>query len=512
MSGNSANNKRIVKNTSYLYIRTFITMAISIYTSRIVLDALGVEDYGIYNVVGGFVAMLSMFMNSLSASSQRFFAYEMGQSNPQLKKIFSVIISVHVIIAFTILLFFETIGLWFLNCKMNISSERMFAANWVFQCSVLSFVINMVSIPYLASIIAHEKMGAFAFISIYEAIAKLALAYSLTVMGYDKLIAYAIGMLLIAVSLRLIYSWYCHGKFSECRFSLMYDKVLYRKLLSFTGWNVFGASAGILNTYGINILVNLFFDVTLNAARGIADQVSHAVNAFAGNFTMALNPQITKNYSTGNYSYMVQLIYRGAKYSAFLLWIISLPILIQVDFILDLWLVEVPLHAPMFVRLAILYSICNALSLTLYYGILATGNIKGYHIIVTSINLMAFPICYVAFSLGMDAEWGYWSAIIAMLLSLIGRIYMLHRQLRQFTLLGYLKGTLIKVIFVVALSFICASFINNLFDGTNFKIFVMITSLSLLLNMAFIYVVGLDSMERTILNRSLGKYYSIIFK
>ncbi len=510
--GINANNKRIAKNTGYLYIRTFVTMAISIYTSRVVLDALGVENFGIYNVVGGFVAMLSMFVNSLSASSQRFFAYEMGQSHPQLKKMFSVTISVHVIIAFAILLFFETIGLWFLNCKMNISPERMFAANWVFQCSVLSFVINMVSIPYLASIIAHEKMGAFAFISIYEATAKLTLAYSLTVMGYDKLIAYAIGMLLIAVSLRLIYSWYCHRKFPECRFSLMYDKVLYRKLLSFTGWNVFGASAGILNTYGINILVNLFFDVTLNAARGIADQVSHAVNAFAGNFTMALNPQITKNYSTGNYCYMVQLIYRGAKYSAFLLWIIGLPILIQVDFILDLWLVEVPLYAPMFVRLAILYSICNALSLTLYYGILATGNIKGYHIIVTTINLMAFPICYVAFYMGLGAEWGYWAAIIAMLLSLFGRIFMLHRQLRQFSILGYLNNTLIKVILVVVLSFLCVSFINSISNGTTFLNLAMMTSLSLLINMVIIFIVGFDSMERAILYKSLEKYYSLIVK
>ena len=240
--------------------------------------------------------------------------------------------------------------------------------------------------------------------------------------------------------------------------------------------------------------------------------MSHAVNAFAGNFTMALNPQITKNYSTGNYCYMVQLIYRGAKYSAFLLWIIGLPILIQVDFILDLWLVEVPLYAPMFVRLAILYSICNALSLTLYYGILATGNIKGYHIIVTTINLMAFPICYVAFYMGLGAEWGYWAAIIAMLLSLFGRIFMLHRQLRQFTILGYLKNTLIKVILVVVLSFLCVSFINSISNGTTFLNLAMMTSLSLLINMVIIFIVGFDSMERAILYKSLEKYYSLIVK
>lgn len=504
--GINANNKRIAKNTGYLYIRTFITMAISIYTSRIVLDALGVEDYGIYNVVGGFVAMLSMFMNSLSASSQRFFAYEMGQSNPRLKKVFSVTISVHVIIAFTILLFFETIGLWFLNCKMNISPDRMFAANWVFQCSVFSFVINMVSIPYLASIIAHEKMGAFAFVSIYEAVAKLALAYSLTVMGYDKLIAYAIGMLLIAVSLRLIYSWYCHGKFSECRFSLMYDKVLYRKLLSFTGWNVFGASAGILNTYGINILVNLFFDVTLNAARGIADQVSHAVNAFAGNFTMALNPQITKNYSTGNYSYMVQLIYRGAKYSAYLLWLFSLPIILKVDYILGLWLVEVPPYAPLFVNLSVLYAICNALSLTIYYGILACGNIKAYHVVVTTINLTAFPLCYLTFYLGWGPEWGYLSSIIAMLLSLLGRIMMLNRQLPLFTLWGYIRYVLIRVLCVLGFSYIFAFFVFSYMPKVGNRLSVLQIVIAFIISAITIYVIGMERQERSFLMKAANAF------
>ena len=510
MTPNSINTKRIAKNTAFLYVRTFITMAISLYTSRVVLYALGVEDYGIYNVVGGFVAMLSMFVNSLSASSQRFFAYEMGQDIPQLPKIFSVTISVHLIITLAILLFFETIGLWFLNYKMNIVNERMTAANWVFQCSVFAFAINMISIPYLASIIAHERMGAFAFISIFEACAKLWLAYLLTDILSDKLIIYAVGMLFIALSLRLIYSWYCRTHFSECKFRFLYDKGLYKKLISFTGWNVFGASAGIFNTYGINILVNLFFDVTLNAARGVADQVSHAVNTFSGNFMMALNPQITKSYSAGNYDYMVQLIYRGAKYSVFLLWIISLPIIMQIDFILNLWLVEVPSFAPVFVNLAIIYAICNALSLTLYYGILATGNIKNYHIVVTIINLMAFPICFLAFYLNLSPEWGYWSAIIAMLLSLIGRIVMLHCQLPQFTFVGYVIYALFRVVCVMCITYMIAVLVNSLLVDNGFGMFICKTLLYLFINMITVYTIGLDSKERCSLLKAFRKI--IVYK
>ena len=312
---------------------------------------------------------------------------------------------------------------------------------------------------------------------------------------------YAIGMLLVALSLRAIYGIYCGVHFKDCRFKFLYDKQLYLHLFSFTGWNVFGASAGILNTYGINILVNLFFGVSMNAARGIADQVSHAVNHFSGNFTMALSPQITKSFSSGDYAYTSLLIYRGAKYSALLLWFFGLPVILQVDYILNLWLVEVPAYAPVFVNLALLYSLCNALSLTLYYGILATGDIKAYHIVVTTINLMAFPICYIAFTCGYGAEWGYLSAIVSMLLSLVARGIMLKRKLPMFTLWDYTKDAFIKVVAVMVITYLLLYPINHFGIVSGFIQLLLITAISVIVNGAIIYIIAIDASEKAMLKK-----------
>ena len=453
MNSNSTyNTKRIAKNTVYLYFRSIVVMLIGIYTSRVVLQILGVDDYGVYNVIGGFVAMFSILSASLVNASQRFISFEMGKENPQMSRLFCGTVSIHLFLALVVLVVFETFGIWFLNNQLNIAPDRLFAANWVFQCSVLTFCINLISVPYNASIIAHERMSVFAYISIYEAVAKLGIVFLLNVIGFDKLIVYAILMLSIAVSLRLIYGFYCSRHFEECKYHFVIDKALIKDVMGFTGWNFIGSAASILTTQGINILINLFFGVVLNAARGLAEQINQAINTFVNNFMTAMNPQITKSYAAGDYEYMNKLMARGAKYAALLFWFIALTFFVEADVILQIWLVEVPQYAAIFLRLTILCSVFQALSNTLYIGMLATGNIKKYQIVMGSIYISSFILCYVLFKIGLGPEFGYISTLTALFIALFVRMFLIREIISEFSIKTFFNQAILKSFAVIMLS------------------------------------------------------------
>ena len=295
------NSKRIAKNTLLLYIRTFITMAISLYTSRVILEVLGINDFGIYNVVGGFVGMFALISATLTSSTQRFITYELGKKDENhSQEIFSTAVLIHIIIALVIIVLAESVGVYFLNNQMNIPISRLTAANWVFQFSLITFVVNIISIPYNSTIIAHERMAAFAYITLIESILKLLIVYLLILSTFDKLIIYGALMLLVSLAIRIIYGVYCSKNFIECKFKLVKERFYYKQILGFSGWNIIGSSSVVLTNYGINILLNIFFGVAVNAARGITTQVDNALNQFVSNFVMALNPQITKSYASGN--------------------------------------------------------------------------------------------------------------------------------------------------------------------------------------------------------------------
>lgn len=318
MSTNSINNKRIAKNTLVLYVRMIVLMLVHLYTSRLILKVLGVDDFGIYNVVGGFVAMFSLISGSLSNAISRFITFELGKNNiVRLKEVFSSAVSVQILLALGIIFISEIIGIWFLNVKMNIPADRMIAANCVFQCSLLTFAINLISVPYNASIIAHERMTAFAYISILEVLLRLAVVLLLFVIGFDKLIAYAILLVLVATLIRLIYGFYCTRHFEECHYNFTFNKQLVKEMTSLASWNVLGASGNILNIHGVNLLMNLFFGIKVNAARGLAVQVNSAVSQFVTSFTTAVNPQITKSYAQNDLSYTFKLVMMSSKYSFF---------------------------------------------------------------------------------------------------------------------------------------------------------------------------------------------------
>ena len=405
-------------------------MAVSLYTSRVVLQALGVTDFGIYNAVGGIVAMFGIISNSLSSSISRFITFELGTGNTErLKTIFSTSIIIQLSIAIIIILLAETLGIWFLNTQMTIPSDRMTAANWVFQFSILTFAINLVSVPYNALIIAHERMSAFAYISILEAFCKLGIAFLIMASPIDKLTYYAALMMISAIIIRFAYSIYCKRHFSESKFHFIFDKNITKEMYGFAGWNFIGASSAILRDQGGNILLNIFFGPVANAARGISMQVNNAVTSFVQNFTTAINPQIIKSYANGENTYLMNLLFKGSRFSFYLLTIISLPILIETQYILSLWLGTVPTHSDIFVQLIIAYSLNESISAPLVTAMLATGKIRNYQIIVGGLQMLNIPISYVCLKCGMPAESVFTVAIIISLICLTARLAMLKKMI-----------------------------------------------------------------------------------
>ena len=462
MTNTTENNKRIAKNTLLLYVRMLFMMAVSLYTSRVVLNALGVEDFGIYNVVGGVVAMFSVVSASLSSSISRFITYELGKGNQEnLNKIFSSAVTIQIGLAGIIILLAETIGIWFLNVKMNIPEIRMEAANWVFQFSILTFAINLISVPYNASIIAHEKMSAFAYISILEAIGKLAIAYLIVVSPMDKLIFYAILMCIVALIVRFTYGNYCKRHFSECTYHFIWDKQLLKQMFSFAGWNFIGASSVVLRDQGGNIIINLFCGPSVNAARSIAFQVSNTINQFVTNFMTALNPQITKSYATANKEYMMTLIFKGARFSFYMLLFISLPILINTHYLLELWLKIVPNHTASFVQLILIFAISESISHPLITAMLATGKIRNYQIIVGGLQMMNLPLSYIFLHFGFFPEIVIVIAIFISQCCLIARLLLL-RKMIGISIHQYIKKVYLNII-IVSITSTILPFIASLY-------------------------------------------------
>lgn len=390
------NNKRIAKNTLLLYLRMFFIMAVTLYTSRIILQALGVIDFGIYNVVGGVVAMFGFINGSLSNASSRFITYEIGKGiKEESKKTFNSIVTIHYLLAIVLFILAETIGLWFVENKLVIPAGRMTAAFWVYQSSVVSSIIMLASTPFNALIIAYEKMSAFAYISILEVVARLLIVVLLFIIPYDRLIIYAVLIVFVQLMIRLIYVIYCRKHFEESAYSLIWDKNKSYRILSYAGWTINGNIAYLGSTQGLNILLNMFFGPVVNAARGISVQVQSAVNQFFANFQVAVNPQITKTYAQGEIAYMHKLVLSSSRYSFYLMLLVSLPVLFQTDYILQLWLGQVPEHTVAFLRIMIVVGMNYSLSGPVVTAVRATGDIKKYQIIEGSLLLLIFPVAYI---------------------------------------------------------------------------------------------------------------------
>lgn len=398
------NSKRLAKNTVLLYFRQILIIAVSLYTVRVVLATLGAEDYGIYNVVAGVVTMFGFLSGAMASSSQRYFSYDLGKKDTEhLKTTFSVTFQIYLLIAFAVVLLAETLGIWFVNTKIVLPAERLTAANWIFQGAVVSFLLSLITTPYMASIIAHENMNIYAYVSIVEVVLKLAIVFLLKVLHYDKLIVYGILITLVSIINTAIYRFYCHKHYTECKISFLRDGKLFKEIISYSGWNLFGNIASVLKNQGINILLNLHFGAVVNAARGIASQVNSAVVSFSNNFSTALRPQIIKSYAANHKEETMRLVFRGCKFTFFLMYIFTLPLCLEMNNVLTLWLKNPPEYVVIFTQLVLIDALIDSISYSLMTLAQATGKIKLYQAIVGGILLFNLPASYVALHFGAPA-------------------------------------------------------------------------------------------------------------
>ena len=506
MTDTSANNKRIAKNTLLLYIRMFLMMGITLYTSRVVLQMLGVDDFGIYNVVGGIIVLFSFINNAMVASTQRFLNFELGRGNvEEAQKVFAASLNIYLIIVVIFMLLAETLGLWFLNRYINIPPERTVAANWVYQASLVATALNFVRMPYNAAIIAYERMSFYAYTSIIEAALKLGIVFLLYSFA-DKLIAYAWLVSVVALLILLMYVFFCRRVFFICRHhTFAYDKRRYTALVSFSGWSLFGSVANMGASQGVNILLNIFFGVFVNAAMGIANQVSGAIGLFVGNFQTAFNPQIVKSYASGEMERFINLILKASKYSYYLLFLIALPCFICCNEILQLWLGEVPLHAVSFCRLLIIFSLIDAIQGPLWMSAQATGKIKHYQLLMSCLILLNLPVTYVVLKLFPIAELGLIIRVSINIVTAVVRVVYL-KLLFPFPVIRYVKETVGTCIVVSVMSVLFPWLIYQNTDGLSQLCLTI--SASLVCTLVFIYIIGLSCSERQIVLNIIRRIFN----
>lgn len=404
------NSQRVAKNTLYLFIRMILVLIVGLYTSRIVLQVLGVEDYGIYNVVGSVVVFLNFLKMALTNATYRYLAIEIGKkSGHRLHEVYSMSINIHILLAIIVWIILECVGVWFLNYKLNIPPERMVAANWLFQFSLLSFCISIVQTPYNSNIIAHERMNFYAVVSIIETILKLAIVYLLLISPIDKLISYGVLQMFVAALVGIFYITYCNRTFTDCRYIHYWKTSLAKELVSYSGWSLLVNASDVIALQSMSIFFNLFFGVIANAAMGITQQVTSHLGAFLGNFTQSFNPQIIKSYAAKEYDYFMKLIFSSSKISFFLFLFIALPVVANIEFILTVWLGEYPENTPTFIRVIVFYSIFESTQHPFLNAVHATGRIKVHQIMMASLKLASIPVMY--FVLARGAE-GYWMLVV----------------------------------------------------------------------------------------------------
>lgn len=505
MTTSTENNKRIAKNTLFLYIRTLFVLVISLYMSRVILQVLGVNDYGIYQVIGGLVSMFGVLSTALSAAISRFITFEIGSGNKEkLYRVFSTGIIIQFIIASIVLLVAEVIAIWFIQTQMQIPKERMIAAQYVLHCSLITFCINLVCVPYNACIIAHEHMKAFAYISMLDVLLKLVVCFCIFISPVDKLIFYAVLLTIEAVIIRIIYSFYCHRHFEETRNKLIFDKVIFRDMLSFSGWNFFNNANGILSIQGVNMLINVFFGVTVNAARGIAVQVENAVLQFVNNFTVAINPQITKSYATGDMERMYSLVCRGAKFSYFAMLLMALPIVCEAEKILNIWLTVVPEHTVIFVQLSLVLGVFDCVGASGYTACAATGKMKRYALILTPIGLLEFPLTWVFFLMGAPVVSTYYLYIFIKFLVLMARLFLL-RDMVGLSPVVFIKNVFYPIVLTTLVAVLPSMLVIYFFPQSLWRLFVSVIVALSAVSFASLYV-GMTVGERQIIMERVYKF------
>ncbi len=481
-----------------------LLMIISLYTSRIIFKALGASDFGLYNVVAGFVMMLSFLNSAMSNATQRYLSYELAKKDIyKLKKVFCQIQILHYIIASIVFIIGEIIGVWFLNEIMNIPNDRYFAANVVFQCSLVSTVFSIISVPYNAMLIAHENMKIFAYLGILEAILKLLLCMVIYIVAYDKLIIYAICLMLVSVTLQIIYRLYCR-KYQETHFKYIIEKKILKEICGYATWSLCGSLATVANSQGINIIINIFFNTTVNAARGIAYQIDTVVRNFVSNFQTAMNPQIVKSFSLNDLDTMYKYIFWGSKLSFFILLILTVPLIYNLQYLLHLWLGEVPNETIIFTQLVLINSLIVSLSGILSIAAQATGKIKYYQITMGSLLLLNLPIAYILYQNKFPAYSVLIVSIIIEAILVFVRLMFLKKMI-QLKIIKYLLNVIKPTCICSILGFTICYYISLLIIGNSIISFITAAFIQVVITVLLIYSIGLTQNEQSIILNVIKK-------
>lgn len=508
MSEHISNNKRIAKNTMMLYIRMLLSVAVSLYTSRVVLNTIGVEDYGIYGVVGGVVAMFSFLNSSMSGATSRFLTFEMGQGNEQrLRDTFSSALIIHICIALIVFILAETVGLWFLYNKLVIPEGRIVAAHWVYQCSIISAMLTITQVPYNSLIIAHERMGVYAYIEILNVVLKLLIVYLLSVIVYDKLILYAVLVLFVSVVIMLIYRIYCRSNFKESRFYFILNKEVLKPMLSFTGWDFYGNMCVTARIQGSNFLINNFFGVIANASSSITTTVNGVMGGFAANIITAFRPRIIKYYSQQNWSEMQNMMNNAIKFSSLFLSMISMPFLFETTFIINLWLGHVPEYVVSFIRLTLISNCIAIINSVVVIGIHATGNIKRISIFTGSLFLLTVPISYLFLKLGFNADSVYIVNLVSQILIVSLNLWILNKQISSISIISIIKIISLTILVSVLSAILIFLLIQNIQIGFS-RLLVVIFS-DLILMTIFTYSIALTTNQRCYVKSYIKKILPI---
>lgn len=498
------NNKRIAKNTLLLYFRMLLMMFVTLFTSRVVLDKLGVTDYGIYNVVGGVVAMLGFLNSSMSNAVQRYLSFEIGKNNEAgVNRIFNVSLFAHAGIAVFVFVVMEIVGVWYLNTHMNIPAERMDAANWVLQCSIFTTLFTIVQVPYNAIIISKEQMGIYAYISILEVVLKLLVVYMLTIGNFDKLKLYSVLIMVVTIGIVMIYRFYCTRKYKEAKFKFIKDWNLLKQIVGFASWNMLGELAWVFTGQGVNIILNSFFGPVVNAARGLAEQVNGAVNRFVANFQTAVNPQLIKNYASDQLGEMKTLLFRSTRFSYYLLLALSLPIILKMDFILHLWLKEVPDYTTGFCQLVLVSSLVSTLSNLLAQVARAYGKIRNYQIIVSIFLFLNFPLSYIVLKFGGSPLSTMFVNIGINAMLLFVRLRLTNRMI-QMTYGSFIRNVLFPVIIVTAVALVIPLTIYFMLDNSIIS-FIIVCLVSFVSVGVSTYALGMNANERLYILAAISK-------
>lgn len=508
-----SDHRRIAKNTLFLYVRMLLIMGVSLYISRIILNALGAEDFGIYNVVGGFVAIFGFINGSMTAATQRYLSFAIAERNSRLlQRVFSTSIFIHICIAVVVLVLSETLGVWFLFNRMQIPADRIHEAFWVFQCSVAASLIMIMSVPFTAAIVSHERMGAFAYISILDVVVKLLISYVVAHSSHDRLVVYAVLLLLAQLLVQSCYHIYCNKNFPNCSFSVKFDKQLFREMAVFSGWTMNGNFAVVCYTQGLNVLLNLFFGPTVNAARAIAVQVQSAVSKFCQSFQMAVNPQITKTYAVQNWENMHNLVILSSKFSFYLVLMLSLPIVLRTNYILRMWLGNVPENTVVFTNLILCTSLLYTLSNPMVVSIHATGQLRTFQLVEGFILLAILPISYLILKyLGLPPFIVFVVHIVMEICAQIARVcIVLPRIHMKYT--QYLHRIVIPISKTIFCAIVGPLMISLYLQDDSFSCFIVLTFACIFSVIISAYTVGCTANEKQIIKEQLNKLQYRIVK